>query len=247
MRGFCQLTWVELKLVLREPMLGIFTVVFPLMMLFVFGGVYGNKPSDYFGGYGMVDVSVPAWTGLIIATTGFLSLAISVATYRERGVLRRLRLTPVRPQAILGAQIAVLLFMNGMGMCLLVIAAKLLFGLRFQGNILSVAGGFALGSLSIFAIGFFLAGIAPSARAAQAIGMILFYPMIFLSGATIPLEAMTGAIRQYAKVLPLTHVVTLLRGLWIGDSWGQHLTEVAVLSGILVVGVALSAWAFRWE
>jgi ABC-2 type transport system permease protein len=246
-RGFAKLAWIELKLFLREPMLGIFTLVFPLLMLFVFGGAYGNKPSDYFGGYGMVDVSVPAWTSLIIATTCFLSLAIGVATYRERGVLRRLRLTPVRPQAILGAQIVVLLFMTGLGMALLVIAAKLVFGLRFRGDVLSVVGGFVLGSLSIFSIGFLLAAIAPGARAAQAIGMLLFYPMIFLSGATLPLEAMTGVIRHLSRALPLTYVVMLLRGLWIGDPWSRHLTEVAVLGGVLVVGVALSAWIFRWE
>jgi ABC-2 type transport system permease protein len=247
MRGLGRLTWVELKLFLREPMLSLFTLFFPLMMLFVFGAIYGNKPSDYFGGYGMVDVSVPAWSALIIASTGFLSLAIGIATYRERGVLRRFRLTPVRPHTIVGAQILVLLLMTGLGMCLLVIAARLVFGLQFQGNILSVIAGFTLGSLSIFGLGFFLAGVAPSARAAQAIGMILFYPMIFLSGATIPLEAMTGAIRQYTKVLPLTHVVTLLRGLWIGDPWSQHLTEAAVLGAVLVAGVAVSAWVFRWD
>jgi len=75
----------------------------------------------------------------------------------------------------------------------------------------------------------------------------LFYPMIFLSGATMPLEAMSDAMRQYVKVLPLTHVVTLLRGMWVGDAWGQHLTEVAVLGVLLVVGLVVSAKTFRWE
>jgi len=77
--------------------------------------------------------------------------------------------------------------------------------------------------------------------------MVLFYPMIFLSGATIPLEAMKGAIRTYAKAIPLTHVVTLLRGLWAGEAWGQHLTEVWVLGAIFLIGIAISAFTFRWE
>jgi len=247
MKGFLKLTWVELKLFLREPMLGLFTFLFPLMMLFVFGGVYGNKPNDFFGGYGMVDVSVPAWAGLIIANTGFLSLAVSVATYRERGVLRRFRLTPIRPLAILVAQVAVLLLMTACGMALLVIAAKLVFALQLRGNLVSIAGGFVLGSLSIFAIGFLLAGIVSTARAAQTIGMVLFFPMIFLSGSTIPLEAIKGAVRAVAEALPLTYVVMLLRGLWLGDPWSQHLTEVAVLGGVLLIGASLSSWLFRWE
>ncbi|MFB3883282.1 MAG: ABC transporter permease [Armatimonadota bacterium] len=247
MKGLMKLTWVEFKLFLREPMLGLFTFLFPLMMLFVFGGVYGNKPSPYFGGYGMVDVSVPAWAGLIIANTGFISLAVSVASYRERGVLRRFRLTPMRPRAILVAQIAVLLLMTVLGMALLVVAAKLVFAVQLRGNLVSVAAGFVLGSLSIFAIGFVVAGIAPTARAAQAVGMVLFFPMIFLSGSTIPLENIKGAIRALAEALPLTHVVTLMRGLWLGDPWSQHLTEVAVLGGVLLLGAAISTWLFRWE
>jgi ABC-2 type transport system permease protein len=247
MHGFWKLTWVGLKLLLREPMIAFFTLVFPLMMLFVFGAVWGNKPSPEFGGHGMVDVSVPAWSGLIIATTGFLSLATGVAADRERGVFRRFRLTAVRPQAILGAQILPLFLMTAIGMLLLIMAARLVFGLRFSGRPLDVVAAFTLGSLAMFAIGFVVAGIAPTARSAQSLGMVLFYPMIFLSGATIPLEAMKGAIRTYAKAIPLTHVVTLLRGLWAGEAWGQHLTEVWVLGAIFLIGIAISAFTFRWE
>jgi ABC-2 type transport system permease protein len=247
MRGLWKLMWVEAKLFSREPMLGFFTLVFPLMMLFCFGGIYGNEPNDYFGGLGMVDVSVAGWTALVIATSAFMSLAVSAAAYREQGILRRLRLTPLSPLAVLAAQVAVLFVMTGLGMLLLIIAAKLVYGLRFDGSALSVAGAFALGALSMFSLGFVVAGLAPTARVAQVVGMVLFFPMIFLSGATIPLQAMQGAIRNYVKILPLTHVVGLLRGAWLGESWGQHLTEVAVLSGLLVVGVLISLKTFRWE
>jgi len=71
--------------------------------------------------------------------------------------------------------------------------------------------------------------------------------MIFLSGATIPLELLPETIRQYAQILPLTHVVTLLRGLWVGDGWVEHFTEVGILAAILVAGVIVSAKTFRWE
>ncbi len=247
MRGFWKLIWIEAKLFSREPMLGFFTLAFPLMMLFCFGGIYGNKPSDYFGGLGMVDMSVPGWTCLVIATTAFMSLAVSAAAYREQGILRRLQLTPLSPAAVLTAQVAVLFVMTALGMVLLVTAAKLVYGLRFQGSAVSVAAAFALSSLSMFSLGFVLAGLAPTARTAQVAGMALFFPMIFLSGATIPLEAMQGAMKQYIKVLPLTHAVGLLRGLWLGEAWGRHLTEVAVLASLLVVGVLVSLRTFRWE
>lgn len=247
MRGLAKLTWVEIKLFLREPFAAFFTLVFPLMMLFLFGSIYGNDPTPFFGGFGSVDVSVPAYTALIIATSGLLSLTVIMASYRELGILRRLQATPLRPQAILSSQVVVIFLMTAAGMALLVLAGKLVYGLRFAGNPWSVSLAFVLSSLSFFALGFVLAGVTPTARSANIVALVLFYPMLFLTGATIPLEVLPETIRRYAQILPLTHVVTLLRGLWVGDAWGQHLTEVAVLTGILVVGVVVSAKTFRWE
>jgi ABC-2 type transport system permease protein len=247
MRGFWKLTWTEIKLFLREPMAAFFTLAFPLMLLFLFGSIYGNEPNPFFGGFGSVDVSVPAYTAMIIATSGLLSVTIAVASYRERGILRRLKATPSRPQAILGAQVIVMFLMTTLGMTLLVIAAKVVYGLRFNGSPLSVAAAFVLSSLSFFALGFVLAGLLPTARTAQIVVMVLFYPMIFLSGATIPWEGLPESIRQFAQVLPLTHVVSLLRGLWMGDPWEKHLTEVGILAVLLIVGVLVSSKTFRWE
>jgi ABC-2 type transport system permease protein len=77
--------------------------------------------------------------------------------------------------------------------------------------------------------------------------MVLLYPMLFLSGAGFPRELLPEGIRKISMFLPLTYVVNLLRGLWIGEAWSAHLTEVAVLVGLLVVGVLISARTFRWE
>ena len=216
-------------------------------MLFLFGTIYGNEPSEYFNGYGTVDVSIPAYTAMIIATTGIMGLTITMATYREKGILRRLRVTPLRPQVILIAQVVVIFLMTVAGMLLLILAGKLVYNLRFDGNPLNVALAFILSSLSFFSLGFVLASVMPNARTAQVVGMVIFYPMLFLSGAGMPLEIMPEGIQNFSKFLPLTHVVTLLRGLWIGDPWNQHTSEVIVLLGMLVAGVLISARTFRWE
>lgn len=247
MRSFWKLTWVEAKLYLREPFAAFFTLAFPLMMLFIFGSMYGNEPTPYFGGRGSVDVSVPAYMAMIIASVGLLSIGISIAVYREKGVLRRYRATPLRPAVIVMAQLAVNFAMTLLGVILLVIAAKAVYHLRFEGSLLSVLVGFALSTLSFFSAGFVIASLAPTARVAQVAGMVVFYPMLFLSGASIPLQEFPEALRSFSKFLPLTHVVSLLQGLWFGEAWGKHLTEVAVLVGMLVIGVAVSARTFRWE
>ncbi len=247
MRGFWKLTLTELKLFLREPMASFFTLVFPLMLLFLFGSIFGNDPIEAFGGYGSVDMSVPAYTAMIIATSGLLSLPIAMASYRERGILRRLSATPLRPQAVLGAQVIVLFFMTALGMALLVIAAKLVYNLRFDGHLLSVLAAFILSSLSFFALGFVLAGLFPTARTAQVVCMVLFYPMIFLSGAAMPREILPEVMQRFAEFLPLSHVVTLLQGVWKGQPLRDHGLEAGILATLLVAGIVISAKTFRWD
>ena len=247
MKSLLKMSWMEAKLFLREPIGAFFTLVFPLMMLFLFGSIYGNAPTKMFNGLGTIDISVPAYTAMIIATTGLLGLTITMSAYRENGVLRRLRTTPISPFVVLAAQVIVLFLMTLFGMALLIVAGKLVYHIQFQGNAFSVLAGFVLCSLSFFAIGFVLAGLMPTARTAQVVGMVLLYPMLFLSGAGFPRELLPEAIKKVSTFLPLTYVVNLLRGLWIGEAWSQHTTNVLVLLAILVVGVAVSIWTFRWE
>jgi len=247
MRGLWKLITIEMKLFLREPAATFFTIVFAPMLLLLFGTIYGNKPNPFFGGRGMVDVSVPSYIALIIISVGFMGIPIATAANREAGVLRRFRMTPLRPAAYIVSNIASYYVMTAAGVGALVIVGKAVYGMKFQGNIFSVWAGFTLGSLAFFALGYLIAGVASTARIAQAVGMIAAFPMMFLSGSAIPLEVLPQSVRNISKFLPLTHVVTLMRGLWAGESWAKHITELAVLGGVLVIGIILSARFFRWE
>jgi ABC-2 type transport system permease protein len=247
MKGLVKLFWVEFKLYMRQPQAAFFSLVFPLLLLFMFGSIYGNKPTPFFGGRGMVDVSTPAYIAIIMGSTGLMSISIVVSTYRERGVLRRFRATPLRPAAIIGAQVAVNFLMTLAGAIILVAGALLVYHMRFNGSVGAVFVGFTLSTLSFFSIGFVVASLARTSRVAQIFGMLLYFPNIFLSGATVPKEIFPAAMRSVSKVLPMTHVVNLLQGLWIGNPWSKHITEVAVLAGFLVVGGIVSAKTFRWE
>ena len=247
MRGFWKMTWVEMKLFLREPMASFFTLIFPLMLLMIFGSIWGNKPSYFYGGFGYIDIAVPMFTAMIIATSGFLTLSIQMAEYREAGILRRMKVTPIRPVMIMGAMVVVIFMMAVAGMLLLIIAGKLLYGLRFSGNVFHMILGFVLSSCSFFSLGFILASLMPTARTAQVTAMVLYYPMLFLSGAALPQEVLPETIQKIAQAFPLTHVVSLLRSLWIGNPWSASLTEVYILLGIMVLGLIVSSKTFRWE
>jgi ABC-2 type transport system permease protein len=249
MQSFWKLTVVECKLYFRFPIMALFTLALPLMILILLGSLFGNEPSPVYGGHGSVDVSVPAYAAMIISISAFISLPITLANYRERGILRRFRATPVSPAAVLGAQLVMQFVMTLLGMALLVVAGKLVYGLRFEGNALSMLAAFCLSCLSFFAFGMILAGLTPNVRLASVVGNVLLQPMIYLSGATIPLEVLllSPRMREIIRFIPLTHVVTLLRGLWVGDTWSQHQTELIVLSAILVVCSIVAVKVFRWE
>ncbi len=247
MRAFWKLLIVQAKLFLREPIAAFFTIVFAPMMLVLFGTIYGNTPTPMFGGKGTVDVSVPAYIAMIIVMVALISLPIGTTTARDAGVLRRYRATPLPALTYLAADVIVYFFMTLLGVAALVLVGRLGYGMRFEGNIFSVLAGFTLSAISFFSFGYVLASVAPTARVATTVGMVVAYPMMFLSGAGIPLEIMPESIRSFSRYLPLTHVVTLMRGLWAGDPWSSHLTEVAVLVVVMIIGIVLSVRFFRWR
>jgi len=247
MQSLLKLTWMEAKLFLREPASAFFTLVFPLLYLFLYGAISGNQPAPMYGGRGMLDLAIPSLTAVIIAMAGLMSITMTMATYREKGILRRLRTTPVHPLLVLAAQVMVVFTMTAAGMLLLVGAGMSVFHLRFEGQVVSLLGGFILGSLSFFGIGFLLAGSMPTVRSAWVAAMALLYPMLLLSGAFFPVDLLPAAIRTISAFNPLTYVVNLLTGLWIGESWSSHLLDVGVLVGMLLIGIVITPRIFRWE
>jgi ABC-2 type transport system permease protein len=246
-QSMLKMTWMEAKLFLREPVNAFFTLIFPLMMLFLFATIYGNVPPPGGNGQGAIDALIPSFTAMVIGIAGLMPITITLATYRENGILRRLRTTPLSPLVVMLAQLVVVFLMTGLGVLLLVAAGKLVYHVRFPGSAWSLLGGFVLSSLSFFGIGFILAGVLPNARTAQIVAMTLLYPMLILSGAGWPRELMPATVQKIAAAIPLTYVVNLLRGLWNGEAWGNHLLDVGVLVGMLAVGLVISVKTFHWE
>lgn len=249
MRGFWKLTWVQFKLLTREPPAFFFTLIFPSLLLVFFGSVFGNQvaPGSEEWAYGYVDAQVPAFTAVIIATTALMGIPIATSAKREHGVLRRFRATPMHPANYLASDVTTYFAITLLGMAVLVGLAKLMFGLRFGGSWTSVLGAFSVGCLSFFAMGYVIASVSPTGRVAQVIGQVLYFPLMLMSGATLPLAMMPPSLRGISHLLPLTHLVKFLQGTWYGDPWSDFVKEIALLVGLAAVGVALSARFFRWE
>ena len=249
MRGVMKFFVMQLKLYLREPVAFFFSLAYPALLLLLFGFIFGNDPDPDFWGrnFGTVDASVPAYAGIIIGTVALMGIPIDTAASRETGVLRRYRATPLHPAAYLLASVAVYLMIALLGMAILVLTGKLVFGLRIAGSWLNVLAAITLSALSFYSLGYLIASLVPTARAAQAVGMVIFFPMMFLSGAGMPLQLLPEGLRKVSDFLPLSYVVRLIQGLWFGETWNMLWLPTLVLAVILVVGTALSARLFRWE
>jgi ABC-2 type transport system permease protein len=239
MKTLAKLTWIEVKLFAREPIAVVFAFAFPLVVLLVLAGVF-REPDTALGGFTGVDYYVPGYLAVVIASVGLIGLPVHLAALRERGVLRRLRASSVSLASVFGAQTAVHVAMAALGGGVLLVAAGLIYDIQAPTSVVGVALGFGLGALSFVALGVLLGSLAPTARAAQAIGLVLFFPMWLLSGAGPPRGVMTEPMRQLSDLLPLTRVVAAIQEPWLGT--GSNVSELVVLSAVFAAALALSAW-----
>jgi len=182
-----------------------------------------------------------------IAVSAVLSLVTIISIYREGGILKRLRATPLRPQTILTAHVVVKLILTAATLALLVLAGKRYYPVGVHAPLFSFTIALLISTWSILSIGFLIASIVPTARFAQPIGAFILYPMIGVSGLFVPVASLPPVLRAVAKVVPLTYAVSLLEGIWKGDGWSAHVGDVAALVLVFVICTALSAKVFRWE
>ena len=245
------MTWGEIKLFLREPLTVVFAFGFPLIMLFVLAEVFGTAPSDEPAPNGLVpwrgqsplSYYVPGYVALAAAAAGLIMIPAHLASYRERGVLRRFRAASIPASTVFGAQIAVEGVLSALGGLLVVAAAYAVYDLAAPADVVGAAVGFLFGIAAFAAIGVLLGAVMPSPRAAQGAGVLLFIVMLMLCGTGPPREVMTPTMNVIADVLPLSHAVLAIQDPWLGFGW--NFTQLGILIAIAVVCGVLATLAFR--
>jgi ABC-2 type transport system permease protein len=248
LRGLWKLTWIEIKIFLREPLGAIGTIVIPVAVFVVAGRMvsHGVAPASL-AASNFVSVGLPVLAAVLIAVGAVLSLVTIISIYREGGILKRLRATPLRPHTILTAHVIVKLLLTAATLLLMVLAGKRYYPVGIHIPLLGFTLALLISTCSILSIGFLIASIVPTARFAQPIGAVIMYPMIAVSGLFVPVHSLPSALQAVAKIVPLTYTVSLLEGIWKGDTWWAHKGDVAALALVFVVCTALSAKVFRWE
>ena len=246
--GLWKLTWLEIKIFLREPMGAVGSILFPVL-IFVFVGRFmgGLAASRSIMASGFIRVGLPVLVAVTIALNGVLSLITIISIYREGGILKRLLATPLRPQTILTAHVLAKLALTAVSMSLMVLAGKRFYPLNLDVPLFGFTIALLISTWSILSIGFLIASVVPTARFAQPIGAIILYPMIAISGLFAPVASLPPVLHALARVLPLTYAVPLLQGIWNGDAWSAHVGDVAALVVVFIVCTAISAKVFRWQ
>src|ERR1017187_1709678 len=191
LRGLWKLTWIEIKIFLREPLGAIGTIGIPVLVFLVAGRMVGRRAaltspavSSFIG------VGLPVLASVLILIGAVLSLVTIISIYREGGILKRLRATPLRPQTILTAHVIVKLVLSAATLLLMVLAGKRYYPAGIHISLISFTIALLVGTLSILSIGFLIASIVPTARFAQPIGAAILYPMLGISGLFVPVALM---------------------------------------------------------
>jgi ABC-2 type transport system permease protein len=240
-----KLTLVEVKLFLRDPMAAFFALAFPPLLVVILGSVPAfREPSKDLGGLRVIDLYVPIVIAFALAMPALSGLPTYLASYRERGILRRLATTPVGAGRMVVAQMAMnLAVVVVIGAAVLAIGAAA-FGTHMPRNPAGFAIAFVLAAAAMFGLGMLVAAVASSGRMATAIGMILFYPLNFFAGLWLPREAMPAVLRRISDFTPLGAGVQSLQDSITG-AWPRPL-HLAVMAAIAVIASLAARW-FRWE
>ncbi len=246
-RGLFRLTWLEIKIFVREPLGVVGTVGVPVLIFVAASRLVGPRRRTGAPGLPAVAAELPVIVSMLVAVGAVLSLVAIMAIYREGGILKRLRATPLRPHTILTAHVLVKLLFSALTLAAMGLAGRRYLPVGVEVPLLSFGLAALFSTACILSLGFVIASVVPTARFAQPIGALLMYPMLGLSGVFLPLDALPPALHTVARALPLTYAVSLLQGIWRGEGWVQHAGDVAVLVLVFVVCAAVSARVFRWE
>lgn len=247
MQSYIALILVEGKLFLRQRAAAFFTFLFPVILFLVFGSIFGEMPLWDHPDLEYVDFFAPALIGAYIGQAGLVNLATFIASYRQLGILKRYIVSPLSLASYLLVHMTVQFSTMMVSSLVLVIAGYLIFDIHFLGNIYIVVMVGILCVVCFFSLGFLISGLFTSSQSVLSVGQCLFLSMFLLSGAAVPRELFPEWLQKISSTLPLTHVVEVFSGLWLGEPMSQHVTSLFILSGISILAFPLAIRTFSWE
>ncbi len=255
-----RLVYSELLLAVREPAAMFMSVIMPLALFLALGFAVGDieivvdRESGVSEVFHVRDVLLAGNIAWVTAVYGIMMLPQVMVEYRQYGVFRRYRVTPMPPSMLIVAPLVVGAVVTLFSLALMLIVGWQVFDIRFAGNVAMVALAIGVSYMTFAALGTAITARLRNTRTALGLGLLLFWPMFALSGAFGPRESFPAALGVIGDWLPLTHSYDLLTFLWLGSTWEVETTvgtpiwvSFAYLAALSVVCVAASVRLFRWD
>lgn len=247
MKAFKTLLKIESKLSLRGLDMFIFAICMPVVLVFILGIIFGNKPAFEGAEYTFFEQSFGAITTIAICAGGLMGLPLVVSDYRGKKILRRFQVTPTSPALILSVQVVIYALYSIASLIPVYAVGVLFFDYQLHGSWFRFLGAYLLVMISMFSIGLLAGGVAPNAKIAGVIASLLYFPMLIFSGSTLPYEVMPAMLQKVADILPLTQGIKLLKAASLGLPIDSVLIPVIVMIVIAVICISTSLRFFKWE
>ena len=239
MTAMGRLVKAELKLMVRDPLVLTFVFAFPIVTMLIIGGAFGTTPDRAFEFTNPSHWYVASYLTVTIAAGGLVMLPVHLASYRERGVLRRFTAAGFPRWSFAVAQLIVGLVTIAVACALLLAVAAPVYGIPAMHNAWRVLAALSLGAVAFVSIGILLGTLLPSARAAQAVGLLIFFPSFLLGAGGPPPHVMGSGVKLVAGPLPLTQLTDAVREPWLGI--GQATGPLIVVACMAVAATAIAA------
>ena len=241
-RALANNTLMNIKLTFRDRQAIFWIFVFPLFFLFLFATIFARSRPEIVGSM------LPGLLTINSMSSGLFGLSITLVIARERGILRRYRLTPISPWMILMSRSLSSLLVGILTLSFQLVLAKLVYGITIAGGLLSLYAVLIAGALAFIALGFIIASVADNVKIAQVMANLTFFPLMFLGGAAIPMQFLPPKLQGFAHLLPPSYMVDgLLRIMKDGQGLSPNLRNLGALLIIFVVSLLIAAKLFRWE
>ena len=234
-----KLVRAEVKLMTRDPLVLTFVVAFPIVTMLIIGGAFGTRPNPGFDNTNPAHWYVASYLTVVIGATGLVMLPVHLASYRERGVLRRFAAAGFPRWSFAIAQLIVGLMTTAVACALLLAVAAPVYGIPAVHDAWRVAVALSLGAVAFVSIGVLLGSLLPSARSAQAVGLLIFFPSFLLGAGGPPPHVMGSAVRHVAGPLPLTLLTNAVREPWLG--LGTATGSLIAVAALAVAALVLAA------
>lgn len=247
MKAFSTLLKNELKMSFRDMNMLIFAVFMPIIVLVILGVVFGQKPAFEGAEYSFLDQSFGALCTIAICAGGVMGLPLVISDYREKRILKRYQVTPIKPSLVLMVEVSMYIVYAVISLLSLFLVSTCFFHFKMRGSFGLFLVGYLLVMFSIFSIGVMVGGIAKNSKIAGVIASVLYFPMLIFSGATLPYEVMPASMQKIVNVMPLTQGIKILKNATLGLP-EENVTGAVIF--ILLSAVICSAIAikfFRWE